>query len=59
MDDGQYVEAIFDYTTKKGISFVVWVFDPNWSPMLIENWTYTPTKAGKVWKDAFEKQVKQ
>lgn len=58
IDDGQYVEAIFDYTDKKGISFVVWVFDPNWSPMLIEDWTYTPTKAGAVWKNAFAESIK-
>lgn len=46
-----YVEKLTNYTDKNGISFVVWVFDPNWSPMLIENWDFEPTDAGKVWKE--------
>jgi len=51
IDDGYFVQAITEYTAKKGISFVVWVFDPNWSPMLIKDWSFEPTKEGKVWKD--------
>lgn len=58
IDDGKYVDAIFNYSEQKGISFVVWVFDPNWSPMLINDWNYTPTKAGAVWKEAFAKRLK-
>lgn len=50
ISDESYAKAIIDYATKKGISYCVWVFDPNWSPMLIKDWNYTPTRAGKVWK---------
>jgi hypothetical protein len=52
ISDPSYVEIINNYSKKKGISYVVWVFDPNWSPMLIEDWTFKPTEAGQVWKDA-------
>lgn len=50
IDDGSYVPAILDYTTEKGISLVIWVFDPHWSPALLEDWNFTPTPHGKVWK---------
>lgn len=50
MDDGSYVDAITNYSAMKGISYVVWVFDTDWSPMLIEDWNYNPTKAGALWK---------
>lgn len=52
IDDGSYVKSILDFTEKKGISFIIWVFDKDWSPQLIEDWDFTPTKAGKVWLDA-------
>lgn len=55
IDDGSYPKAILDYSAEKGISYVVWVFDPRWSPMLIEDWSFAPTKAGKVWKDLMKK----
>ena len=54
IDDGSYVKAITDFTKSRGISYVVWVFDPHWSPMLIEDWNFTPTKAGKVWKEVMK-----
>ena len=56
IDDGSYVKAILDYTESKGISFIVWVFDKDWSPQLIEDWEFTPSKAGKVWKEALLKR---
>jgi len=55
IDDGQYPKVILDYAAKKGISYVVWVFDPRWSPMLIEDWSFKPTKAGAVWKELMKK----
>ena len=58
MSDPDYVQIITDYCKKKGISYVVWVFDPNWSPMLIEDWTYKPTEAGAVWKAEMQQSIK-
>ncbi len=54
ISDETYVEEILQYTKEKGISFAIWVFDPLWSPMLIENWDFTPTLAGEVWKKALQ-----
>lgn len=55
IDDGSYPKAITDYAASKGMSYVVWVFDPRWSPMLIEDWDFTPTKSGKAWKKILQK----
>lgn len=55
IDDGTYPKAILNYVAEKGMSYVVWVFDPRWSPMLIEDWSFTPTKAGRVWKSLMVK----
>lgn len=48
--DTEYGETIVEYFNKKGISWVAWVFDPKWSPQLIENWDFKPTMQGKFFK---------
>lgn len=48
--DEEYGERIIDYFNKKGISWVAWVFDPKWSPQMIENWDFEPTMQGKFFK---------
>lgn len=50
ISDPSYVSSIIDYADKKAISYVVWVFDPQWSPMLIRDWDFNLTEPGKVWK---------
>jgi endoglucanase len=52
ISDESYGDAITRYCNDKGISYVVWVFDPNWSPMLISDWNFTPTRQGKYFKKA-------
>jgi hypothetical protein len=52
--DEDYGKRLVDYAAQKGISWVVWVFDPNWAPMMFSDWNYTPTRQG-----AFFKQVMQ
>jgi endoglucanase len=49
--DETYGEAIIDYFNKKGISWTAWVFDPEWSPQLIENWDFEPTRQGRFFKE--------
>ena len=46
----EYGNAITAYTEKKGISWVAWVFDTSWSPMLIEDRDFTPTTQGAFFK---------
>jgi len=52
ISDESYGDAITTYTRENGISYVVWVFDPQWAPMLIEDWTFTPTRQGRYFKSA-------
>ena len=55
ISDESYGDAITNYTKQNGISYVVWVFDPQWAPMLIENWEFTPTRQGKYFKNTLGK----
>lgn len=48
--DETYGEAILEYFDKKGISWTVWVFDPDWPPQLIKDWDFTPTRQGCFFK---------
>lgn len=50
ISDESYGEAITNYSDKKEISYVVWVFDPQWAPRLFEDWNYTPSRHGKYFK---------
>ena len=43
---------------KKGISFTVWCFDPNWAPMLFSDWDFTPTTQGRFFKAYLQGQAK-
>lgn len=53
-DDGKYGPAIMNYFNKKGISWVVWVFDPVWVPQMIRNWNYEPTPQGVFFRDVMQ-----
>jgi len=50
ISDETYGEAITDYCDEKDISYVVWVFDPKWSPMLFLDWEFTPSRQGRYFK---------
>ena len=52
--DEEYGRRIVDYAKSKGISWVVWVFDPDWSPMMIKDWNYTPTRQGTFFKKVLQ-----
>ena len=52
LGDEEYGETLTGYFDKKGISWVAWCFDPAWSPQLIKDWDYTPTRAGAFFRDA-------
>lgn len=53
--DESYGDAITSYCAARGISYTVWVFDAEWSPMLIGDWNFTPTRQGKYFKNALQK----
>lgn len=50
ISDESYGETLLAYTKERGISYVVWVFDPEWSPMLFSDWDFTPTRQGRFFK---------
>lgn len=50
-----YGDAIINYLESKNISWVVWVFDPNWGPQLISSWdTYALTESGEFFSKAMK-----
>jgi endoglucanase len=49
--DEKYGEAIIAFFEKRGISWTPWVFDAEWSPMLINDWNYSPTRQGVFFRD--------
>lgn len=49
--DETYGEAIIGYFEEKGISWTAWVFDPVWSPQLIESWEFEPSRQGRFFKE--------
>jgi len=52
-DNGEYGKAIINYLEAKGISWVAWVFDPEWYPRMLESWdTYKLTECGEFFKAA-------
>lgn len=55
ISDESYGDAITTYCKERGISYTVWVFDPNWSPMLFSDWSFTPTRQGRYFKAALQK----
>ena len=51
MNDGSYGPMIEEYMQKKGLSWTAWCFDPNWSPVLIKDWDFTPSEQGTFFRD--------
>jgi endoglucanase len=54
ISDESYGEAMTKYCDEKGISWVVWVFDPQWAPQLFSDWNFTPTRQGVYFKKALQ-----
>lgn len=49
-NDGTYGPNIVEYMKKKGVSYTVWVFDAEWSPVMIKDWNFTPSEQGEFFK---------
>jgi endoglucanase len=59
IDDGSYGKRITDYLGSKGISWVAWVFDPDWSPQMITDYkSYAPTMQGKHFRAVMQQENK-
>jgi endoglucanase len=49
-NDGSYGPQIIEFMQQRDISWLAWVFDPQWSPTLISDWQFTPTEQGQFFK---------
>ena len=54
ISDESYGDAITKYADKHGISYLVWVFDPDWSPMAFNDWSFTPSRQGTYFKKVIQ-----
>src|SRR5271165_2454128 len=53
-----YGPAIVKYLESRNISWLAWVFDPEWEPAMFTSWdTYAPTECGKFFSDAMQGKV--
>lgn len=55
LGDETYGRAVVDYFTRKGISWTAWVFDPEWSPQLLRDWEFRPTRQGVFFREALRR----
>jgi endoglucanase len=53
-----YGPSIIKYLESKGISWLVWCFDPEWGPTLIKDWQYTLTPSGEFAKKIMRGELK-
>ncbi len=49
-NDGSYGPQIVEFMESRGISWTAWVFDPQWSPTMINDWDFTPSEQGAFFK---------
>jgi hypothetical protein len=49
--DETYGNALVDFAYDRGISWVVWCFDPDWPPYMFTDWDYTPTRQGEFFRN--------
>lgn len=57
-DNGDYGKAIIQYLEGKGISWIWWVYDPQWTPGMIESWkTFKLTDCGKFFEKAAKGEI--
>ncbi|MDW7694516.1 cellulase family glycosylhydrolase [Flammeovirgaceae bacterium SG7u.111] len=54
ISDESYGDALVKYCDDRDISYLVWVFDPSWSPMMFYDWTFKPTPQGTYFKKVLQ-----
>ena len=55
IDEDHYANRIINFLESRGISWVGWVFDPEWFPRLFVSWdTYELTGAGEYFKQRMQ-----
>jgi endoglucanase len=49
-DNGEYGKALMNYADAKGMSWIAWIYDPDWYPRLIDSWDGHTTEGGEFFK---------
>jgi aryl-phospho-beta-D-glucosidase BglC (GH1 family) len=58
IDAQHYGNKIISYLESKGISWMCWVYDPEWGPRLLKSWdTYELTESGDFFKKAMHGEL--
>jgi aryl-phospho-beta-D-glucosidase BglC (GH1 family) len=58
IDAQHYGNRIISYLESKGISWMCWVYDPEWDPRLLKSWdTYELTESGDFFKKAMHGEL--
>lgn len=57
LNDGSYGPQIVEFMESRGISWIAWVFDPQWSPTLINNWRFEPSEQGVFFKRVMQEKA--
>jgi len=57
-EGNSYGTQIIGYLEGKGISWMIWVFDPEWGGSKIKNWNYELTPGGEFFKKAMHGELK-
>lgn len=56
-NDGSYGPQIVEYMESRGISWTAWVFDPQWSPTMIDDWSFKPSEQGAFFKKVLQEKA--
>jgi len=58
MDANSYAPRIINFLEGRGISWICWVFDPEWGPRMLKSWdTYELTESGEFFKKAMKGEL--
>jgi endoglucanase len=52
-----YGNRIIKYLEGRGISWICWIYDPEWWPQLLKSWNYDLTEEGKFFKKALHGEL--
>jgi aryl-phospho-beta-D-glucosidase BglC (GH1 family) len=55
--DNDYGNRIIKYLEGRGISWMCWVFDPEWGPRMLKSWQYDLTDGGAFFKKALHGEL--
>lgn len=58
IDEDHYGNKIIDYLESKGISWLCWVYDPEWGPRMLKDWdSYELTEGGAFFRKAMHGEL--